>query len=97
VRVKSKRQIELTLNDKNRNRGLRFDREMLRYCGGAYRVRAVLSRVMVEPTATLRDLTTPCIVLEDVTATGEYNGLNPENEHIFWREIWLERAHGTGE
>ena len=96
VRVKSKQQIELTLNDKNRNRGLRFDREMLRYCGGEYRVRAVLSRVMLEATATLRDLTTPCIVLEGVTATGEYNGFNPENEHIFWREIWLERAQATG-
>jgi hypothetical protein len=96
VRVKSKHQIELTLNDKNRNRGLRFDREMLRYCGGEYRVRAVLSRVMVEAAATLRDLTTPCIVLEDVTATGEYYGFNPENEHIFWREIWLERVEITG-
>lgn len=91
VRVKSKRLIELTLNDRSRNRGLWFDREMLRFCGGQYRIRARVERVIVEKTGELRLLTNPCILLEGVTAGGEYLGFNPENEHIFWREIWLER------
>lgn len=91
VRVKPKHLIEITLNNRSRNRGLWFDREMLRFCGGEYRVKARLGRVIVEQTGELRLLTNPCIVLEGVTATGEYLGFNPENEHIFWREIWLER------
>jgi hypothetical protein len=33
-----------------------------------------------------------CIVLEGVSATGEYLGLCPQNELIFWHEIWLERV-----
>jgi hypothetical protein len=95
VRVKPKHQIELTLNDRGRNRGLWFDREMLRFCGGQYRVRARVERVIVEKTGELRVPKNPCIILEDVTACGEYLGFNPENEHIFWREIWLERVAAT--
>ena len=91
VRVKPKHLIEITLNNRSRNRGLWFDREMLRFCGGVYRVKARPERVILEKTGELRLLTNPCIVLEGVTATGEYLGFNPENEHIFWREIWLER------
>jgi hypothetical protein len=30
-------------------------------------------------------------VLEGVSATGEYRGLYPQNELIYWREVWLER------
>ena len=97
VRVKSKSSILQTLNDRNKNRGLWFDAEMLRFCGGEYRVRAVLDRVMVESTGVLRMLSTPCIVLEGVRATGEYRGFNPEDEHIFWREIWLERVQSGSE
>ncbi len=92
VRVRPKREIESTLNNASRNRGLYFDREMLRFCGGEYRVKARVERLIVEKTGELRVLTNPCIILEDVTASGEYLGLNPENEYIFWREVWLERV-----
>ena len=51
-----------------------------------------LERVIVRDRQDDPESTTPCIVLEGVTATGEYLGFNPENEHIFWREIWLERV-----
>lgn len=92
VRVKPKHRIEPTLNSISRNRGLYFDRDMLRCCGAEFTVKARLERVIVEKTGKMIQLTTPCIVLERVTATGEYLGFNPENEHIFWREIWLERV-----
>lgn len=93
VRVKPKHLIETTLNNRSRNRGLWFDREMLRFCGGEYRVKARVERAIVEKTGELRLLTNPCIILEGVTATGEYLAFNPENEYIFWREIWLERVN----
>jgi hypothetical protein len=92
VRVKPKHLIELTLNNQSKNRGLWFDKEMVRFCGGEYRVKARAERIIVEKSGELRELTNPCIILEGVTASGEYQGFNPENEYIFWREIWLERV-----
>jgi hypothetical protein len=92
VRVKPKNLIELTLNSQHRNRGLYFDKEMLRFCGGQYRVRARAERIIIEKTGEVRQVSNACIILEGVVATGEYLGLNPENEYIFWREIWLERV-----
>jgi hypothetical protein len=92
VRVKPKRAIEPTLNAKSRNRGLWFDAEMLRYCGGTYRVLARVERLIEERTGKMLHLASPCIILDGVTASGEYQGLCAQNESIFWREIWLERV-----
>jgi hypothetical protein len=97
VRVKPKEWIASTLNTQSRNRGLYFDPEMLRYCGGEYAVRAVLHRVIAERTGELKTMSMPSIVLEGVRSTGENVGFNPEDEHIFWREIWLERLGGRAE
>lgn len=90
VRVRSKREIEATLNRRYRNRGLWFDGEMLRFCGGRYRVARRIERLIDERTGRLLTLTNPTIVLEGVTATGEYLAFCPQNEFCFWREIWLE-------
>jgi len=92
VRVKPKSRIEPTLNSASRNRGLYFDRDMIRFCGSEHRVKTRVERLIVEKTGELRLLTNPCIILDGVTATGEYQGFNPENEYIFWREVWLERV-----
>jgi hypothetical protein len=91
VRVKPKSLIEPTLRA-SRNRGLWFDRDMIRFCGAEHRVKTRVERVIIEKTGELRPLTNPCIILDGVTATGEYQGFNPENEYIFWREVWLERV-----
>jgi hypothetical protein len=32
---------------------------------------------------------TPCVILDNVVATGEFLRLCPQHEYIFWREIWL--------
>lgn len=92
VRVKTKREIEQTLNRRSRNRGLWFDAEMLRFCGGKYRVLTRVERLIDERAGSMVHPTNSCIILEGVTATGEYRGFCPENESIFWREIWLARA-----
>lgn len=92
VRVKSKREIEDTLNDKSRNRGLWFDHDMIRYCGGRYRVSDRVSDIIVEKTGKLVHLTNPCVTLDGVRATGEYLAFNAEADSIFWREVWLERT-----
>ena len=95
VRVKTKREIEETLSSESRNRGLWFDAEMLRFCGGEYRVQKRVERLIVEQTGKLVQLKNACILLDGVTSTGEYLAFNPENESIFWREIWLERVQAN--
>jgi hypothetical protein len=94
VRVKTKGAIEPTLNALNRNRGLKFDPELLRFAGGEYRVLTRVERLIEESTGKLIHLTNPSIILDGVTATAEYNAFCAQNESIFWREIWLERATG---
>jgi hypothetical protein len=92
VRVKTRREIERTLNSASKNRGLWFDREMHRFCGGEFRVESVVRTMVDEASGKLLTLGNPCIVLEGVSATGEYLGLCPQNELIYWREAWLERV-----
>jgi hypothetical protein len=91
VRVKAKSEIEQTLNSGSKKRGLWFDREMHRFCGGEFRVATVVRNIVDEASGKMLTMNNPCIILEGVAATGEYLGLCPQNELIFWREAWLER------
>src|SRR5690349_13991176 len=91
VVVRSKEEIAQTLAN-GRNRGLWFDREMARYCGQPAVVRKRVSRIIHEATRKMVEIKTPCIVLENVVATGEFLRLCPQHEYIFWREVWLKRA-----
>jgi hypothetical protein len=91
VRVRSKREIEATLTSGSRNRGLWFDVEMLRFCGAEFRVAERVDRLLDERAGRMRVVTTPCIRLDGVAASGEYLGFCAQNELIFWREIWLTR------
>jgi hypothetical protein len=90
VRVKSKAEIERTLIN-SKNRGLWFDIEMHRFCGGEFRVASRVTTLVDEGTGRLLTIKNPCIVLDGVSATGEYLALCPQNELIYWREAWLER------
>jgi len=92
VRIKSKAEIESTLNDQFRNRGLWFDADMLRFCGGEYRVLERVDHLIEEKSGKMIQIGNPCIVLDGVYATGEYQAFAPLSERIFWREIWLERV-----
>jgi hypothetical protein len=89
VRVRPKHAIEATLIRGLKNRGLQFDRTMLAYCGGSFRVAARVDRMVHEATGELLVLKTPSILLEGVYFIGE-NMFVPQNDFVFWREIWLE-------
>lgn len=91
VRVKPKQEIEKTLK-KSKNRGLWFDVEMHRFCGGEFKVAQRVETIVDEASGRILTMKSPCIVLEGVSATGEYLGLCPQNELIYWREIWLNRV-----
>jgi hypothetical protein len=92
VRIKSKEQIEATLNEKRLNRGMGFDEEMARYCGRIARVQTRVTKCLDEATGRMLTMQNPCIVLEDVVCLGVRHGSCPRQHLPFWREIWLERV-----
>ena len=91
VAVLSRDEVARTLVN-SRNRGLWFDPDLVRFCGQPAVVRRRVDRVIHESTGTMVTMKTPCVVLEDVIATGEYLRLCSQHEYIFWREAWLARA-----
>jgi hypothetical protein len=99
VRVKSKADIMRTLNSQQRNRGMWFDAEMVRYCGkGPFRVLSRVKRLINEKTGDMVYLKNPCIILEGVTCSGNYlyqRMFSPRSEYMYFREIWLERVQYT--
>jgi hypothetical protein len=92
VEVKSKDEIVQTLDTTNRNRGMTFDPEMLKYCGRQARVLRRVERIIDEKTGRMLYLRNPCIILEDVTCTSDYHRLCPRGIYPYWREIWLRRV-----
>jgi hypothetical protein len=92
VRVKNKAEIVKTLDTTNRNRGMTFDAEMLKYCGRQARVLRRVERIIDEKTGRMVNLRNPCIILEDVICTSDYHRLCPRGIYPYWREIWLERV-----
>jgi hypothetical protein len=92
VEVKSKQEIVATLDKNNKNRGLLFDVEMLRYCGQRARVVRRVDHIIEEPTGKMMHFPNDCIVLDGVVCRSEYYGFCPRNIYPYWREIWLKRV-----
>lgn len=99
VRVRSKAEIESTIDGQNRNRGLRIDVEEVPYCGGRYTVEARIERIINEQTGEMMHFKNPCIVLAGVYCRGEYSSgrlMCPRRILAYWREAWLERVPEAG-
>lgn len=95
VEVKSKEEIMLTLNQKQRNRGMWFDVEQLPHCGKQYRVLKRVERIINEQTGEMMQLANPCIILDGVACSGCYSRdrmFCPRSIYSYWREIWLKRV-----
>ena len=91
VEVRSREEIEATLDGQGRNRGMKFSKDMATYCGRRARVFTRLDRMISEETGhlvpirntvTLEGLTCRCLVTV---------GGCPRAELHYWREIWLRR------
>lgn len=87
VEVKSRKEIEQTLDVSGKNKGLLFDPPMLAYCGQRFRVASRLQKIILEETGKMIQLKNT-VVLENVTCQAW--GCPRANLH-FWREIWLRR------
>jgi hypothetical protein len=92
VRVKSKKEIERTLDRGNRNRGLSFDSEFLPYCGREFIVRRRVERIIDEPSGRMIELHSDCLILDDVVCGARYHRFCPRQIYPYWREIWLTRV-----
>jgi hypothetical protein len=92
VQVRSKDDILRTVDVRLRNRGLSFDREMVRYCGGKYRVRKRVQKLINEKTGKMTQVPNDCLILEGVVCVGHLNRFCPRSVYPYWREIWLERV-----
>jgi hypothetical protein len=95
VRVKSHEEILKTVTEDNLNRGMYWDAELVPYCGGTYRVRSRVTRLINERTGKLVEMKNPCIVLDSVVCQARYSPHRmfcPRAMFPYWREIWLERV-----
>lgn len=95
VRIKSKEEIATMLTPDGRDRGLWFDREMVPYCGGTYRVRQRIGRFIDERSGKLTILKNEAITLDGVVCSGDRSicrWLCPREVYPYWREAWLERV-----
>ncbi len=94
VQVKAHAEILATLRGRA-HRGLSFAPEMVRYCGGTYRVRARIEKILDERSGRMLHMKNDCIVLEDVVCQSECSTRRlfcPRSIYPYWREIWLRRV-----
>jgi hypothetical protein len=91
VEVRSRAEIEATLDGRSAVRGLRFSAEMLPFCGTRARVLGRVERIIDEKSGhmlTPRD----CIMLDGVWCQGTYRALCRRKIYAYWREAWLRRV-----
>lgn len=92
VRVRDPERIFETLDRVGKNRGLWFDRDMLKHTKQHFKVLARVDRIIDDANGRMRPMKTPCIVLDGVDASGEVLDFCPQHDLVFWREAWLERS-----
>ena len=91
LEVKSRDEIFATLDERDRTRGLRFDSEMLKYCGTRGRVLRRVEHIIDEDSGKMLHIKGDCIILDGVVCTGDYHRSCPRRIYPYWREAWLKR------
>jgi hypothetical protein len=92
VEVRSLKEIFATLDAQGKLKGLRFNKEMARFCGGRFRVYKRLDKMILESTGELRKIRTPTVLLEGIFCDGKEHGGCDRSCFCFWREAWLKRV-----
>jgi hypothetical protein len=91
VVVHNRESIAATLSATGRNRGLWFDAEMLKYCRQKRQIAKDIERIIDDASKKMVLMKTPCLTLDGVRASGEFLRFCPQEELVYWREVWLER------
>jgi hypothetical protein len=95
VRVRSHDEIKHTISTGNKNRGMWFDHEMVKFSGHTYRVARRVDQIIDEVSGKMLKMKEPCVVLDKVWCTAEYTDsrlLCRRAVTTYWRENWLERG-----
>jgi hypothetical protein len=95
VEIKSKEEIFATLDESDMTQGLRFDCEMLKYCGRRARVLRRIDKIIDEKARRMLRIRRDCVILEGVICTGDYHRSCPRAIYPYWREAWLRRVEGS--
>jgi hypothetical protein len=96
VRVNQPAQIAATLDRNSKHRGLWFDRDMLKHSGQMYRVLRRVERIVDINSGRMIPMKTPCIVLDGVDYSGEFQWFGEQHDYTYWREAWLTPADAPG-
>lgn len=94
VKIKSLEEIFMTLDVKEKNRGLLFTKELVPYCGKITKVIKIVKNIVNEENGEMICFPNRCIVLENVICTGEISDKRlfcPKSCYPYWREIWLRK------
>lgn len=97
VRIKSRAEIDETVNTERKNRGLGIDAEMIRHCGKTATVAWRVERIIEETSGRMIEMREPCIVLHGIFCEGAFTRNCPRQITPYWREIWLERIDGSAD
>lgn len=89
VRIRTPDEIAATLNASSKHRGLWFDPDMLKFSGRKAQVRGRVTRIIDAVSGQLVTMKTPCVVMEEVHYTGEFQGFGEQHDFLYWREHWL--------
>ena len=87
-----RRRSRARLTRRGHLRGLSFDREMLPYCGGTYRVQDRVQRLIDDRTGRMIEIPSDCLILQGVVCSGERSHgrwFCPREIFPYWREAWL--------
>ncbi len=91
VEVKSREEIQATLDVHGKHRGMAFVPEMALYCGRRFRVARRIERMIQEGTGQMRQLR-DTVALESVLCMGLAQRRCPRGCFHLWRESWLKRV-----
>ena len=97
VRVRDPERIFETLDRAGKNRGLWFDRDMLKHTKQHRTVLARIDRIIDDASGRMLQMKTPCVILDGVDCSGEFMSFSPQHDFPFWREAWLERSEAARE
>lgn len=92
VEIKSREEIFATLDENDQTQGLRFDGEMLKYCGRRARVVRRIEKIIDEKTGRMLKIKRDTVILDGVICTGDYHRSCPRAIYPYWREAWLRRV-----
>jgi hypothetical protein len=86
VQIRSREEIQATLDERNRNRGLSFEDSMFHFCGARFRVLRRVDRIILETTGQMKP------IRDTVVLQGGDCKFCPRANQLYWREAWLKRV-----